>query len=130
MPSLILKIVPTADGEQTIVIDRDLQAQEFVLRKTVIIKPNLNYAQDCFQVNIPFLSGFEIHTNSKRAFFPVCDDPTQRVISTNYDLKFGSENIPNQFNILLHDDNNTPITTTTDLTAIYLYFDYTTNSLF
>ena len=130
MPILHIKVVPAYKGITNVSLDRDLQSQTMNLKKIVIIKPDLTYTQDTFKIRIPFMAGNELHTNDKRSFLTIPNDVASKFIDMNFDLHFGAEHIQNQFEIQLVDDAGANIVATTSLSAIHLYFEYSSNTLF
>ena len=131
MPILHIKLSPSQNGITKVVLDRDIRSQEMVLRKVTIIKPNTSYTQSSYKVRLPFLAGSEIHSNDARSFLTLPNHLASQFVDLDFNLKVGSEHIPNEFEAQVVDSNGANITTSTNTyTEIHLYFDYKSNSLF
>jgi hypothetical protein len=131
MPILHIKLQPANNGITKVILDRDIRSQELILRKAVVLKPNINYTQPSFKIRLPFLAGNEIHSNDSRSFLTIPNHYTSRVVDTDFNLKLGAEHIANEFEAQVVDSNNSNIVSSTDTyNEIHLYFDYTSNSLF
>ena len=131
MPILHIKLTPNTGGITKVVLDRDIRSQDMVLRKITVLKPNTSYAQTSYKVRLPFLAGNEIHSNDSRSFLTVPNNTATHFIDLDFNLKVGTEHIPNEFEAQVVDSNNSNIVSSTNTyNEINLFFDYQSNSLF
>tara|TARA_S200002703_G_scaffold120099_1_gene105860 strand:+ start:1483 stop:1878 length:396 start_codon:yes stop_codon:yes gene_type:complete len=131
MPVLQLKLTPSADGTTKVTLDRTLKAQNMRLTKAVIVRSdNTTYTGTHISVELPFLAGYEIHTNSRRGALDLPVDKDKKHADIDFNLNLGAENIQDVFIAKLCDNNGAGLTSASNIQAVFLYFDYTSNELF
>lgn len=131
MPLLHLKIIPGSKGLTQFNIHQPIKAQNIYLRNACAVLANAGAtAGDSIKVDIPWLAGREVNTSDYNGFLTIPLDPDSKWTNINFDVKLGNEHIPETFECQLLDNSNAPITATTNVKALHLYFQYETNSLF
>ena len=130
MPVLQLLLTPSAEGTTKVVLDRTIKAQNMHLTKVVIVKSSSSYSGTHIAVELPFLAGYEIHTNSRRGALDLPIDKNAKFESLEFDLNLGTENIQDVFIARLLDNNGANLTSASNIEAVFMYFDYTSNELF
>ena len=134
MPSLHLKIVPTANsGINKVLLSNPIRSQNLTLQSVIINKVGAGYAKSQIYVRLPFLSANQFHSGDKLGFLSF---PTQKstagieIFSFGGGLKLETDHIQEVFECQLLDEDLAPITSSTHFTSIDLYFSYDTHSLF
>ena len=131
MPVLQLKLTPSSDGTTKVTLDRTLKAQNMRLTKAVIVRSDTTtYTATHISVELPFLAGYEIHTNSRRGALDLPVDKDKKHADIDFNLNLGAENVQDVFIAKLVDNNGAGLTTASNIQAVFLYFDYTSNELF
>ena len=130
MPVLQLKLTPSVDGTTKCIIDRTIKAQNMHLTKVCIVKSSTTYAGSHISVELPFLAGNEVHTNSRRGALDLPDNNSAKLNILNFDLNLGAENVQDVFIARLLDNNGANLTSASNITAVFMYFDYSSNELF
>jgi len=130
MPVLQLKLTPSADGTTKVLLDRTIKAQNMHLTKIIVVKSTNSYSGTHISVELPFLAGYEIHTNSRRGAFDIPIDKNEKFENLDFNLNLGTENIQDVFIARLLDNNGANLTSASNIEAVFMYFDYTSNELF
>jgi hypothetical protein len=131
MPVLQLKLSPSADGTTKVTLDRTIKAQNMRLTKAVIVRSDTSsYTGTHISVELPFLAGYEIHTNSRRGALDLPVDKDKKQMDMDFNLNLGSENIQDVFIARLLDNNGANLTSSSAVQAVFMYFDYSSNELF
>ena len=130
MPVLHLKVVPAVKGITSFNIHQPIKAQEIILRNVSVVCNSIGGGGDSIKLYIPFLAGKEINTTDFNSYLTVPLDPSTKWTSIPFNIRLGNEHISETFNTILLDDSNSPITGTSNIKQVHLYFEYKTNSLF
>lgn len=130
MPVLQLKLTPSSDGTTKITLDRTIKAQNMRLTKVIVVKSSLSYTSTHISVELPFIAGSEVHTNSRRGAFDIPIDKDHKFNSIYFDLNMGAENIQDVFIGKLVDSAGVGLTSASNIQAVFLYFDYQSHELF
>ncbi len=133
MPTLHIRVSPGPDGLTKIHLSNPLRSQKLQLEYATISKSGNGYAQNHIFLRLPFASASQIHTATRRGYLLL---PTQASASGLETHSFGSglpveaDHIPEVFEAQLLDSTGAPITSSSNIAAVDLYFSYETHSLF
>ena len=77
--------------------------------------------------HLPFLSHYEVTSNSGEMLLPLSIDPTATRTSEDYHVKFRCEDVPREFDVSLFSDaQSTPLnlgTQSNEIQSVDLYFE-------
>ena len=130
---VLLHIRINSQGQQ-LVLHHDIKAQYMILRKVCIHK--LTASNDnigtglCIDLN-SMTNSYEIMTTEHNGYLTVPMNPDAGFDDVNFHIRFGAENVKNNFTIPVY--NYDGITKTTfgtgnhEVSSVDLYFEYETN---
>jgi len=133
MPTLHLKITPNSfGGKNKIILSNPIRAQDLVLTTATIMKPNTSYTGGSVKIIMPFMSSNQFHSNDRKGFLTIPVDKSSRFTNVDFGngLRLDADHIDEVFTVVLCDQDGEPITATTNMTEVHLFFSYTTHSLF
>lgn len=126
----LLPIGTTSTNRVRVKLNHEIKAQPMTLKKSVI---RLNYnasgalTTSIVYAHLPFLSHYEVTSNSGEMLLPLSIDPTAARTSEDYHVKFRCEDVPREFDVSLFSDaQSTPLnlgTQSNEIQSVDLYFE-------
>jgi hypothetical protein len=130
MPTLLIRLQPTANGEIPLALPRQIRAQKMVLNKVMVVKSATNAAHTFFSIELPEIFHQCNNVGSKRGCFCVPLDKDAKLENITFSLPFGAQNLGTRLMARLYDYQGTIMTNSSHITDVFLYLSYTTDELF
>ena len=130
MPTLLIRLQPTASGVIPLQLPQQIRSQKMVLNKVMVTKSATNATETFFSIQIPELFHECVNVGSKRGCFCVPLSKDARLEDITFSLPFGAQNLSTVMSARLYDYNGNLMTNTSHITDVFLYFSYSSNSLF
>jgi len=130
MPTLLIRLKPTASGEIPLALPRQVKAQKMVLNKVMVTKSATNATETFFSIELPEIFHECVNVGSKRHCLCIPLDKDSKLEDITFSLPFGAQNLGTRLIARLYDYQGNLLTSSSHITDVFLYLSYTTDELF